>query len=99
MLSKYNLFVQELKKYIVLQSILHFCVECHGGQKNFGHVLKRWKQNRMAWRVNYFLGTQGHHGPFAALLAYVTLQSIHNGTDVKTKKHDDIKVSPNFLVV
>jgi len=27
---KYNLFVQELKKYIVLQIILHFCVECHG---------------------------------------------------------------------
>ena len=98
-LSKYNLFVQELKKYIVLQSILHFCVEWHGGQKNFGHVLKHWKQNRMAWRVNHSLGTQGHHGSFAALLASVTLQSIHNGTDVKTKKRDNIKVSPNFLVV
>jgi len=62
-------------------------------------VMFGWKQNRMAWRVNHFLGTQGHHGPFAALLASVTLQSIHNGTDVKTKKCDDIKVSPNFLVV
>ena len=68
-------------------------------KKKFGHVLKCWKQNRMAWRVNHFLGTQGHHGPFAALLASVTLQSIHDGTDVKTKKRDDIKVSPNFLVV
>jgi len=74
-------------------------MEWHGGQKCFGHVLKRWKQNRMACRVYHFLGTQGHHGPFAAMLASVTLQSIHNGTDVKTKKHDDIKVSPNFLVV
>jgi len=78
-MSKYNLFVQVLKNYIVL-------LEWHGRQKNFGHVLKRWKQNRMAWRVNHFLGTQGHHGPFAALLASFTLQSIHNGTDVKTKK-------------
>ena len=85
MLSKYNLFVQEFKKYIVLQIILHFCVEWHGGQKKFGHVLKCWKQNRMTWRVNHFLGTQGHHGPFAVLLASVTIQSIHNGTDVKTK--------------
>ena len=57
-------------------------MEWHGRQKNFGHVLKRWKQNRMAWRVNHFLGTQGHHGPFVALLAFVTLQSIHNGTGV-----------------
>ena len=73
-------------------------MEWHGRQKIFGHVFKRWKQNRMAWRVNHFLGTQGHHGPFAALLASVTLQSIHNGTDVKTKKHDDIEVSPNVLV-
>ena len=74
-------------------------MEWHGGQNFLGHVLKRWKQNRMAWRVNHFLGTQGHHGPFVALLASVTLQSIHNGTDVKTKKRDVINVSPNFLVV
>jgi len=75
-------------------------MEWHGRQKKFGHVFKRWKQNRMAWRVNHFLGTQGHHGPFVALLASVTLQSIHNGTNIKTKKkHDDIEVSPNFLVV
>ena len=74
-------------------------MEWHGGQKIFGHELKRWKQNRMAWRVNHILGTQGHHGPFAVLLPSVTLQSIHNSSDVKTKKRDDIKVSPNFLVV
>ena len=53
-------------------------MEWHGGQKIFSHVLKRWKQNRMAWRVNHCLGTQEHHGLFAALLASVTLQSIHN---------------------
>ena len=74
-------------------------MEWHGRQKKIGHVLKRWKQNRMAWRVNHFLGTQEHHGPFVALLASVTLQSIYNGIDVKTKKRDDIEVSPNFLVV
>ena len=71
--------------------------------KNFGRVLKLWKQtleaNRMAWRANQILDIQGYYGFFAALLLFVIIPSIHNGTDVKTKKRDDIKVSPNFLVV
>ena len=59
---------KNLKIYILLQIILHFCVEWHGGQRNFGRVLKFWKQNRMAWRTNQFLGTQGYYGLFATPL-------------------------------
>ena len=88
MLSKYNLFVQELKIYRIANHITFLRGVPWSGMEDknfFGHVLKCWKQNRMAWRVNYFLDTQEHHGPFVALLASVTLQSIHNGTNVKTK--------------